>query len=300
MHTLIALFFVATLAAFPGNHPPEVLLEKNQKILFLGDSITQNGKYVAYFDAWLVRRYPERRFTVINAGLSSETTSGLSEEGHANGKFPRPYLHERLGRVLEKTQPDLIIACYGMNCGIQKPFDEERFNRFKDGILRLREAAAECGAAIVHVTPPIFDNHGKPGFDYDMVLAAYANWLVEQREQGWFVADLHTEMRATIDALKAEKPNFTVQRDRVHPNAQGHWMIARALIRYFGDPDSSELSGPNKLIEQDKLKAIEKRMRAYLRAIHAETKPLRPNTPMGGTLESAAATAAALEDSIYD
>ncbi len=277
----------------------ETLLNKNQKILFLGDSITQAGGYVANFEAWLVQKFPENRFTVFNGGLSSETVSGLSEEGHASGKFPRPCLFERLERVLSKIQPDLIIACYGMNCGIYKELEEDRYVRYRNGILRLRAAARQYEAEIIHVTPPIFDNHGKAGFDYDHVLTTYSSWLVAQREQGWHVADLHSEMRTKVDQKKKQEPGFTVQKDRIHPNDEGHWMIAQCLIAYFGDHTSAKFASARQLLTDSKLKAINQRMRIYQKAIHAETKPLRPNVPQGGTLESATAEASQFEQHIY-
>ena len=290
---------IVALVALTTMHASDKLLEGNTKILFLGDSITQNGKYVSYFDAWLVNRFPDRRYTVINAGVSSETVSGLSEEGHAGGRFPRPDLHERLERVMEKTRPDLIIACYGMNCGIYQQLEQVRFARFKDGILRLRAAAIEYEADILHLTPPIYDNKGQPGFDYDDVLAAYSEWLVQQREAGWHVADLHSDMRAKIDQAKKEQPGFSVQRDKVHPNAEGHWMMAQSLIAYFGDANSAQLDSVRKLLDPSKLAAITRRMQLYQKAIHAETNPLRPGVPKGGTLESAEVGAKELEAQIY-
>ncbi|MFN7805793.1 MAG: hypothetical protein ACK5TO_17375, partial [Planctomycetaceae bacterium] len=72
-----------------------------RRILFLGDSITAAGPAVANFDAWLLTQKRPRIPEVINAGLPSETVSGLSEEGHAGGQFPRPDLAERLERVLK-------------------------------------------------------------------------------------------------------------------------------------------------------------------------------------------------------
>ena len=74
-----------------------------KRIVFLGDSITYSGQYVDAFETFLFLRFPARQFEVINVGLPSETVSGLSEDGHADGKFPRPDLHERLDRVLAKT-----------------------------------------------------------------------------------------------------------------------------------------------------------------------------------------------------
>src|SRR5204863_4762376 len=125
--------------------------------VFLGDSITYSGQYVDDFETFLFLRFPARQFEVINVGLPSETVSGLSEDGHAGGQFPRPDLHERLDRVLAKTKPDLIFACYGMNCGIYLPLDDARFQKYKDGIQWLRDKAKAAGANVIHVTPPTFD-----------------------------------------------------------------------------------------------------------------------------------------------
>lgn len=52
------------------------------RILFIGDSITYAGGYVDDIDAWLVTHLPDRRFELLDLGLSSETASGLSEKEH--------------------------------------------------------------------------------------------------------------------------------------------------------------------------------------------------------------------------
>ena len=201
--------------------------------------------------------------------------------------------------MLDATKPDLIIACYGINCGIYQPLDEQRFKAFKDGHIKLRQAAKRYGALLVHVTPPIYDNHDKPGFDYDEVMAAYSEWLVDQRNEGWHVVDLHSEMRAKVDALKAIDPKFTVQRDKVHPDALGHWMMAQSLVAYFGDETAAALDEPTQLLDKSRLVAVKARMQLYQRAIHAETEPKRPGVPQGGTLQSAASGAQQLEGQIY-
>ena len=275
------------------------LLENNRRILVLGDSITQGGHYVHYLDAWLVKKFPNRRYEVINAGVSSETISGLSEKGHAGGRFPRPCLFERLERVLAKTRPQLIIACYGMNCGIYQPLDPQRSARFQNGHLRLRAAAKQYGAEILHVTPPIFDNHDKHGFDYNSVLTAYSKWMAQQTDSGWLVADLHTFMSQKIAAEKTKDKKFTVQRDRVHPNKQGHWIMAQAIISYFGDTNVSKFDNGGQLLAKKNMNAVVKRSIAFQKAIHAETKPLRPGVPQGGTLSSARELAKTLETDIY-
>src|SRR5216117_2792724 len=54
-----------------------------RRVLFLGDSITYAGTYVVLVETYFLTRYPGRTIEFINAGLPSETVSGLTEEGHA-------------------------------------------------------------------------------------------------------------------------------------------------------------------------------------------------------------------------
>lgn len=273
------VFLFALTALFTvGVNASEKLLKKNQKILVLGDSITQNGGYVASFDCWLNAKHADKNITVINGGLASETISGLSEESHMKHGFPRPDLHERLIRVMDVVKPNLIIACYGMNCGINMPVDKERFEAYKQGIVKLRKVAKKYKAQIVHVTPPMFDNHGVDGFNYNDVLTAYSEWLVKTgKKYKWNVIDLHTEMQAKVMAEKAKNPKFTVQRDKIHPNGAGHWMMAQSLISYFGDKESATKANVHAVLtDKKKVDAIFQRTRLTLKALHFQTKPKRP------------------------
>ena len=220
-----------------------------ERILFLGDSITYQGTYVTIIEAALIAQYPERHFVVLNLGLSSETVSGRSEEGHAGGRFPRPDLHERLDRILTQSKPELVIACYGMNDGIYHPFDAGRFASFQHGVRRLREKVIGSGADIIHLTPPVFDpqpiatkvlparrdHYPAPFAGYNGVLDIYAKWLSDQsKEAGWVVWDLHGEMNRALAVARASDPTFTFARDGVHPNAAGHLVMAGPILRQWG------------------------------------------------------------------
>src|SRR5260221_8187643 len=115
-------------------------LRNVHRILFLGDSITYSGGFIDEIELYLFTHFPENKPEIINLGLPSETVSGLSEEGHAGRAFPRPDLHERLERALDKIKPDMVVACYGMNDGIYYPFSEDRFRKFREGYLKLEAA----------------------------------------------------------------------------------------------------------------------------------------------------------------
>ncbi len=216
-----------------------------KRVLFLGDSITYAGSYVDYLEAAWRTRFPDSPVEFLGLGLPSETVSGLSEPGHAGGKFPRPDLHERLDRVLAQTKPDLVIACYGMNDGIYHPFSDDRMAAHQQGILKLREKVQAAGAKIIHLTPPVFDPqpikektlpaglsvYEKPYVGYDEVLGRFAEWLLKQRSKGWEVYDIHGPMSRHLAKRRQTKPEFIMARDGVHADATGHWLMAQALMR---------------------------------------------------------------------
>lgn len=292
-------------------------LAKVTRIVFLGDSITYAGHYVDQFEAFLALRFPEREFVVIDCGLPSETVSGLSEPGHAGGKFPRPDLHERLDRVLAKTKPDLVIACYGMNCGIYAPFSEERFAAYRAGIEKLRSKVTAAGAQIVHLTPPVFDAEpikaktdptgSDPtrmftGYD-DAVLSHYAEWLLSRRADGWRVVDLHRVMRSILDARRAADPGFAFAKDGVHPSEAAHWIFSMELVgELSGEDRPAAMALMNRLRDPafapDFMKLVRQRGRLLADAWLSETGHQRPGMKPGLQLAEAEAQAKELTERI--
>jgi lysophospholipase L1-like esterase len=235
---LLSLFSLSLQAELP----PE------QRIMFLGDSITQGGLYVEIIDAALIAQHPEADKEIIPLGLSSETVSGLSEEGHAGGKFPRPDLHERLDRALEKGKPQLVFACYGMNDGIYFPLGADRFKAFQDGMKKLHDKVIATGARIIHLTPPVFDpvpikakvlpagldSYPKPYQGYNEVLDAYSDWLLSMKQEGWEVLDIHGPMNAALAEKRKSDSEFTFSRDGIHPGPEGHLIMASAVLKAWG------------------------------------------------------------------
>ena len=274
-----------------------------KRVVFLGDSITYSGAYVETIEAYVVTRFPERDVEFINVGLPSETVSGLSEDGHAGGQFPRPDLHERLDRVFAQLKPDWVIACYGMNDGIYLPFDEGRFAKYREGIQRLRDKCAAAGAKVLHVTPPTFDEvkGGHPG--YGNTLDRYSDWLLTKRADGWDVVDLHGPMNRYLAEQRAKDPSFFLAGDGVHCGEVGHWIFARQILLHLGAKDLAGADGPKAMLAaypngEALLKLIEQRQRMMKDAWLTTIGHQRPGMSKGVPLAEAEARAEQVDSQI--
>jgi lysophospholipase L1-like esterase len=227
----------------------DFFLKDGDRVVFLGDSITADGKYIAYIDGYLRTRFPEEQFHLMNLGLPSETVSGLSEPDHP---WPRPNVHERLGRVIEKLDFNVAVVCYGMNDGIYYPFSEERLAAYQKGIAELVEKLKPTGARLVLMTPPAFDAAsvkssnllplGAPKYswmktyaDYNDVMKRYADWLMTQGDEVDRVIDLHTPTTEILRKRHAIEEGWR-SGDGVHPTPSGHIPIALAVLAAMGAP----------------------------------------------------------------
>jgi len=223
---LSVALFVPTVFAQDGSQLA------GKRVVVLGDSITQNGAYVSFAAYYLEKLYPGKDFDIFGLGLSSETVSGLSEDGHAGGRFPRPCLFDRLDSLLEKAKPEVVFACYGMNDGIYLPLDESRFEAFQNGVSQLIRQCEEAGVQRIYlITPPIFDTEVEANeFNYDTVLTAYANWEMAIDNSKVRVIDLHSQMKRARS--NRSKP---FSKDHVHPGPDGHLFMAQAILIGLGE-----------------------------------------------------------------
>lgn len=279
-----------------------------KRILFMGDSITHAGHYISWMEARFrasdLKHFPE----MINLGLPSETCSGLSEPDHP---FPRPDMHERLNRALEKTRPDVVVACYGMNDGIYYPFSEDRFAAYKKGVALIIKKVHATGAKLILMTPPAFDplplkKAGKlrpksaekfAWFaiyeDYDDVLHRYSAWLMTQKDKVEMIIDLHTPVTEYVSAKRKSNPDFTMSPDGVHVNEEGHRVLARAILAAWGRPDEPDP-------EASMLTLVTKRQNILHASWLSHVGHVRPGVKAGLPIDEAKTIAAKLEQEIAD
>jgi lysophospholipase L1-like esterase len=236
----ILFFLLVILTVSCNNENNNSFPLHNKKVLILGNSITQHGRYVDFIEYYLRKSYPEKKLDIISIGLSSETASGDSEPEHS---FPRPWIHSRLDNALKATTPDLVIACYGMNDGIYSAKEDSRFNNYKEGILKLKAKVNNAGAEFILLTPTVFDaeaaksrlakdnepqSYKHPYYDYNQVLKDYSNWLSTIKDTK--VINLHSYLSHELKSLKSKYPDSTFIPDAVHPNLIGHFYMAKKVL----------------------------------------------------------------------
>lgn len=233
-------------------------MSEEKRILFLGDSITAEGTFIAYLEACLLQRFPDQRFTLINLGVSSETASGLTEEDHP---FPRPCVHERIERALTTCKPDWVVLGYGMNDGIYSPFAEERFRAYQEGLMEAIRIVCSSGAKAIVMTPPPFDssairpetlladNHDVKAYSYltpyehyNDVLRSYAHWLLSLVSSSIEIVNIYDPLLQAREQARRNDPDYR-SGDGIHPLADGHWVIAETLLRHWF-PTSDESRPP--------------------------------------------------------
>lgn len=302
---------VCTVSAFAEDAPA---IQPADRILLLGDSNTFAGGYSTTLETWLTIHQPMADWTLINHGLPSETASGESEPAHP---FPRPCVHERLTRALEKFRPTVVTIAYGMNDGIYYPPAPERLLAYQMGINKAVEKCQNAGARVFVLTPPMFDSlplkaGGKlkpagekeyawfsPYANYDETLGQFADWLKTGGPKCQGIIDVRTPILNYVMDQRKTNPAFTMAGDGIHYDETGHQIVARQIwMAWHLKPDNpigTEADGKRATSIRP---LVEKRQKLLLHAWLSHVGHQRPGIEAGLPLAEAEKQAAEIRNEI--
>jgi lysophospholipase L1-like esterase len=202
----------------------EPLLRQGDRMVFLGDSITQQRIYTRYVMNYFAVRHPDLQITFRNAGVSGDTAPGGIR---------------RLMQDVLAAEPDVVSICFGMNDAGYTTFEEQRYEKYVAAMTLLIAELREAGARVVLLTPGCVDP-GRPGGWYDSTsynptLMRYAEAVTSLAERkGLPVYDIHRLMLDVQTRAKADDPEFTMIPDSVHPSPPGHLLMAYGLLQALG------------------------------------------------------------------
>jgi lysophospholipase L1-like esterase len=215
-----------TLAALlPGalRAGADPLLKPGERMVFLGDSITEQRCYTRYVMNYFTLRYPGSTFSFLNAGWSGDTAPGALN---------------RLERDVLSLKPDVVSICFGMNDGGYRAFEPALYDRYMAGMSGLVARLKAAGVQIVLLTPGCVDPDHRDranGLLYNQTLTRYAQGIKElAARESLPVGDLNTLMLDVQSRAKADNPAFTLIPDSVHPSPPGQAVMAFGLLTALG------------------------------------------------------------------
>jgi len=209
-------------------------LKDGDRVVFYGDSITEQRLYTTYAETYIVTRFPQRNVYFVHSGVGGDRVTG----GWAGP------IDLRLNRDVLAYRPTVMTIMLGMNDGSYRAFDEKIFETYSTGFERIlgRVKDALPGVRLTLIQPSPYDDVTRPvGFEggYNAVLVRYGQFVKDlAQKQGCGVADLNTFVVAALEKAKAADPE-TAQKiipDRVHPGLAGHLLMAEALLRSWNAP----------------------------------------------------------------
>lgn len=212
-------------------------LKDRDRVVFYGDSITEQRLYTSYVEQYVLTHYPDRRVTFINTGWGGDKVSGNDCKPCAGvGGIAR------IKRDVIDHRPTVVTLLFGMNDGQYRDFDPAISKVYEDGLTAIiREIKSKTGAQIYVMTPTVYDGTRHTPWShtdrYNDVLDRYTETVkaIAGRE-GLSVIDLHTVTTEALLRAKKDDPAYTFAPDGVHPQEDGQLLMAAEMLRAWGAP----------------------------------------------------------------
>lgn len=230
LKTVVAFFFAFLFGAQLFAAKP---CDEAERVVVFGDSITCGGGYIGYLQLFTILRNPGSQTVFMNAGIPGDT---------AGRALPR------LGWDVLDRSPSLVCVAFGMNdvghgnYGANMSDEKMRADRlrsvkvYRENTAKILDALADAGVKAVLATPVPYDEYSSATNPPARIncnefgLASCAAAVRElAKERKLKVLDLHSPMTEIL-----KKHPGRLQKDRVHPAGEGHFLMAAILFEAMG------------------------------------------------------------------
>ncbi len=217
------------------SEPGMFALKNNDRVVFYGDSITDQRQYTIMTEDFVVTRFPGQKITFIHSGWGGDRVGG-----GGGGK-----IDTRLDRDVTAYKPTVVTVMLGMNDAAYRAYDAGIFQTYTSGYEHLvnKVRTDNPGVRLTLIQPSPYDDVTRaPGFPggYNATLLRYSGYVrdLAGRTPLAQTADLNTLPVQMLQKAN-EADNATAQKiipDRVHPGAGGHLIMAQALLQAWNAP----------------------------------------------------------------
>src|SRR5271156_5188446 len=176
-HASLALALFLGFA--PGLHAEgPFAIKDGDRIVFYGDSITDQRLYTTFVETYIVTRFPALNISFVHSGWGGDRVTG-------GGGGP---IDHRLERDVFAYKPSVVTVMLGMNDASYRAFDQKIFDVYAKGYEHLVESLKSNvpGVKITLIQPSPFDDvTRKPNFEggYNQVLNRYGEFVKSLAEK---------------------------------------------------------------------------------------------------------------------
>jgi len=227
---LAAVFALLPLAAASAEGPSPLKVQKGDRIVFLGDSITQGGNEHAKGYVVLIRKALQEKFSkdgieVIGAGVSGNKV---------------PDLQRRLERDVLSRKPTVVVIYIGINDvwhGEKDPARGTSKEKYDAGLEDIIGRIIAAGGRVLLCTPSVIGEKTDGSNRNDTRLDEYADISrAVAKKLKVPVCDLRKKFLQRLTKDNAgNKASGVLTTDGVHLNDAGNAFVAEVILHCLGE-----------------------------------------------------------------
>ncbi len=220
----VTAFFLAIAVGQTLFAQDAVPFKEGDRVMFLGDSITEQYQYSSDIERYLATRFPAWKLSFLNAGIGGDTATGGAN------RFQQHVLDEK---------PTIVTINFGMNDGGYGGFDTNRHNPYVENTTKMLKMAKDAGVRVVLISPNAVDwRKNKNQAVYLETQKQFYAPLKEIADANHFpFVDQYSATRATLEKLVADKAdNVDPFPDSVHTDSDGGLLMAHAILTGLKSP----------------------------------------------------------------
>src|SRR3954454_2043471 len=139
-------------------------LREGDRVVFYGDSITDQRLYTTFVETYVVTRFPKLNVSFVHSGWGGDRVTGGGDVNRGGGGP----IDLRLKRDVFAYKPTVVTVMLGMNDASYRAFDEKVFQTYATGYRHLVDSIKEHvpGVRITLIRPSPYDDVTRPpGFE---------------------------------------------------------------------------------------------------------------------------------------
>jgi lysophospholipase L1-like esterase len=219
--SLLSLLLVSTPLIAADKTKKDFFFHKGDRIVFLGDSITEQYQYSTDIELYLTTRFPGGGMLFLNAGIGGDTATGGAR------RFAEHVLAEK---------PTAITIDFGMNDGGYGGFNPGAAQNYINKTEEMLKAAKQAGVRVALISPNAVEVRARPNDKqkWSLYLETQKKFYAPLKELAEkydvpFV-DQYAVTRKVLEKMAEDNAKVHPFPDAVHTNGAGGLLMAHTIL----------------------------------------------------------------------